>query len=171
VDLELTPALREQLATIYKQIMWLSQQPGTSAGNARAWYTHIMAEKVKRRIRRFSGMVSKAAISAEGSTLRLEHYKRIQTTLTTLVERHRKLNSPRPEEFIETVLECERVHIVTVKENHAVMQARGDYRKAGIVLLPWKSIDPARRKQLWSTILRGRVANARSFAPKAEGEA
>jgi len=171
VDPRLSSGLRDELAAIYKQVMWLSRQPGTSAGNARAWYTHIMAETVKRRIRQFSGMVSQAAVSSEESTLRLEHYKRIQTTLTALVERHRKLKRPRPEEFIATVLECERVHIVTFKENYEAMQAKGNYRKARIVLLPWKSIAPSRQAELWSKMLRGRVANAKSYAPGAEGGA
>ncbi|MDN8616419.1 hypothetical protein [Variovorax ginsengisoli] len=36
----------------------------------------------------FSGLVSKAAIAEEGVTWRLVHFKRIQTTLTKLIERH-----------------------------------------------------------------------------------
>ena len=162
---DITPALRQQLAAIYDQVMWLSRQPGTTAGNARAWYTHVMAEKVKRQIRRFSGFVSQAASSAESSPLCLEHPKRIQTTLTALVERHNKTNTVLPEEFIQTVVECETVHIVTVEENAAAKQANGDYGKARIVLLKWESLLPSRRKDLWSKMLRGKVANAQAYAP------
>ncbi len=37
--------------------MWLSVRPNVTPGRARAWYTHIMAESVKRKLRRFTGMV------------------------------------------------------------------------------------------------------------------
>ena len=48
------------LISIYEEIMWLARRPtpGITAGRARGWYTHIMAESVKRQIRRFSGLVS-----------------------------------------------------------------------------------------------------------------
>ncbi|OGA48448.1 MAG: hypothetical protein A3G24_20440 [Betaproteobacteria bacterium RIFCSPLOWO2_12_FULL_62_13] len=136
------PDLRAELVAIYEELMWLAQRPNVSAGNARAWYTHIMSEKVNRRLRRFTGRVSRAAAESEALILRLEHYKRIQRTLTALVERHRKLKKRNPDEFIRVLIDCERVHIVTFEENYAAMRAGGDYRKAGIELVPWRSLLP-----------------------------
>lgn len=159
------PILREELEAIYEQVMWLARRPGVTAGNARAWYTHIMAEKVKRRIRQFTGKVSQAAAFSEDAPLRPDHYKRIQTTLTGLVERHRKSERAESEEFVRTVLKCERVHIVTFKENYAAMREKGDYRKAGIVLLPWQAISLERKTDLWRKMLRGKVSNADAYAP------
>lgn len=156
---------RAELEAVYEQIMWLASHSGVTAANARSWYTHVMAEKLKRRIRKFSGRVSQAAIDSEGAALRLEHYKRIQTTLTQLVDRHCSLKRPNPDDFIHTVLDCERVHIVTVSENYAAMKANGDYDIAGIVLRRWKSVPSARKKELWNTMLRGKVANSDSYAP------
>ena len=153
-----------ELGAIYKQIMWLARRPNVTAATARAWYTHVMAQKLKRRIRRFTGKVSQAAIDSKRAELRLEHYKRIQATLTDLVKRHLALKSPDPEEFIRIVLTCERVHIVTFDENNAARQAKGNYRKAGIVLVHWKSIPPNRQDQLWRKMLRGKVANADAYA-------
>jgi hypothetical protein len=149
---------------IYAQMMWLAKRPGVTASNARAWFTHVMAETVKRRLRRFSGKVSESAAAKESATLRLEHFKRINATLTSLVVRHREKQNP--DEFIRVLLDCERVHIVTVEENYAVMRAEGSYRKAKVKLLPWHSLPPKRRTVLWKSILHGRVANARKYEPK-----
>ena len=83
-----SPELRSALLSIYEEIMWLSARQNVTSSRARAWYTHVMAESVKRRVRQFTGQVSRAAIAGEGTGLRLEHYKRIQNTLTNLVARH-----------------------------------------------------------------------------------
>ena len=102
--LALDSELRTELEAIYEKIMWLAARRGNvTPGRARAWYTHIMAEAIKRRLRRFSGEVSESAVTQHDGPLILEHFKRIQTTLTKLVERHRdeKLNDP--EEFITTL--------------------------------------------------------------------
>lgn len=162
---KIEPTLHRDLKAIYEEVLWLAMRPNVSAGCARAWYTHIMAERVKRRLRRFTGKVSKTAANVETAVLRLEHYKRIQTTLTALVEQHRKLSKPNAGEFIRVLLDYERVHIVTVEENYAAMKAKGNYRKAGIELLPWNSLSPDRQAVLWKTMLRGKVANARDYAP------
>ena len=95
--------------------MWLARRPNVTAGRARAWYTHIMAESVKRKLRQFTGSVSELAVIGQSGELRLEHYIRIQITLTALVERHRRDEQPNPEEFVRTLFDYERVHIVTVK--------------------------------------------------------
>ena len=145
--------------------MWLAERPNVTASRARGWYTHIMAESVKRRLRQFTGSVSaKAAIG--GTPLRLEHYLRIQTVLTGLVTRHRK--QPSLGEFIQTLVKYERVHIVTVGENYAAMRAKGDYALAEIQLAPWSELPQSRQRELWRTMLRGRVSNASSYAPDAE---
>ena len=159
------PQLHTALESIYAEVMWLSRRPNATDGRARAWYTHIMAESVKRKLRRFSGKVSETAATQSDGPLVLEHFKRIQTTLTELVEKHRteKLNAP--EEFIKTLVEFEHVHIVTRAENYAAMRAKGNYRQAGIVLLSWKQLPETRRTELWKKMLRGKVANADVFKP------
>lgn len=132
---------------------------------ARAWYTHVVAGRLSRRIRHFSGKVSHEAITDSKATLRLEHHARIQTTLTHLVAAHLKRKRPNPQEFIRVVLECENVHIVTFAENYAAMRNGGNYRRAGIKLIAWRTIPKERRQILWTKMLRGKVANATQFAP------
>lgn len=163
--LDIEPQLRIALASIYEEVMWLSSRPNVTAGRARAWYTHIMAEAVKRKLRQFSGKVSEAAIVQRDGQLTLEHFKRIQTTLTSLVERHRTEQLNDPDEFIQTVVEFEHVHIVTRTENYDAMKAKGSYSSAGIVLRPWEKIPEERRAELWQRMLRGKVANAKAFKP------
>jgi hypothetical protein len=157
---------RATLAAIYREVMWLARRKGVSASAARAWYTHIRSNTVRQSIRRFTGKISEKASRSKGMPLRLEHYKRIQTTLTKLIQKHlrSKINGER--EFIRIVLSYECVHIVTSKENYDVMRAKGSYRKAGIELRAWRSLPPPRRALLWKTMLRGKVANAQTFAPK-----
>jgi len=160
------PALRSELVALHEEIMWLVARPRVTPSMARAWYTHVVAGKFCRRIRLFSGKVSRAAGSNLNATLRLEHHARIQTTLTNLVAAHLKRKRPNPHEFVRTVIECEKVHIVTFAENYAAMSNNGNYRRAGIELIPWRSITEARRQTLWTKMLRGKVANASQFAPK-----
>jgi len=95
--------------------------------------------------------------------LRLEHYKRIQTTLTGMVERHRQDRRKDPEEFVRTIFDYERVHIVTVKEDYDAMRAGGCYQSAGIQLIPWEQIPEVRRSELWLKMLRGKVSNGGLF--------
>lgn len=161
----MAPELEAALASIYEEIMWLSVRPNVTAGRARAWYTHIMVESVKLKLRRFTGQVSKQAIASDGKDLRLEHYMRIQTTLTQLVEKHRAENIRNVTEFISTVVEYEQVHIVTTKENYDAMRAKGDYSLAGIELVSWAEISQSRRTELWKKMLRGKVANAVEYQP------
>lgn len=160
---DLDPELCAALESIYEEVMWLSKRPNVTAGRARAWYTHIMAESVKRKLRRFTGKVSEAAAAQSDGPLMLEHFKRIQTTLTALVEKHRTERLSAPDAFIKTLVEFEQVHIVTREENYAAMRAKGNYREAGIALLPWKKLPEKRRAELWLKMLRGKVANADAF--------
>jgi hypothetical protein len=52
---------------------------------------------------------------------------------------------------------------VTIEENYSAMRAKGDYTKAGIVPVEWDHIPADRRTVLWTTMLRGKVANADRF--------
>jgi hypothetical protein len=157
-----SPELRAALVSIYEEMMWLAGRPNVTPSRARAWYTHVMAESVKLRVRQFTGLLSRAAVAGDGTGLRLEHYRRIQTTLTDLVTRHRQ-DGPNPNEFLRMLLAYEAVHIVTIEENYAAMRAKGDYDEAGIVLVPWHEVPADRRGELWTTMLRGKVANAEQF--------
>ena len=162
--IEISKSVRLKLTSIYDEIMWLAQRPGVKPAAARAWYTHIVHRVVTLEIRSFTGNVSVEAVTDETSSLRLEHFKRIQTTLTQLVARHLASQAHDADEFIETVVDCEQVHIVTEAENYAAMKAKGDYALAGIKLFDWKQIPQERRRVLWKKMLNGRVSNAREFA-------
>jgi len=145
--------------------MWLARRSDVTPSMARAWYTHVVAGRLSRQIRKFAGKVSQEAIANPDATLRLEHHARIQTKLTALVQAHLDRKRPRAQEFIRLVLDCENVHIVTFTENYAAMTHDGDYKLAGINLRSWRSIPKQRREVLWAKMLRGKVANADSFAP------
>lgn len=159
--------LRENLRSIYEEVMWLSRRPNVTSSRARAWYTHIMAESVKRKLRYFTGSVSKGAIEQKHGQLMLEHYLRIQTRLSALVEKHRAAGANDPDEFIDLLIKCEQVHIVTRDENYAAMRGKGNYVWAKIHLVSWNEIPLERQTELWRTMLKGKVANAAAFAPTA----
>jgi hypothetical protein len=161
---DLEAGIRATLMSVYEEIMWLAARPTISASLARTWYTHARANSLSRRIRRFTGKVSTNAATDETVPLRLEHFKRIQTTLTELVQRHIAAGKLDADEFTRVVLDCEQVHIVTFAENYDAMQAKGNYDDAGIILVDWESIAPERQRSLWKRMLVGRVANAAQFA-------
>ena len=148
--------------------MWLARRPNVTPGRARAWYTHIMAEAVKRQVRRFTGEVSASALASTTEPLMLEHFKRIQKTLSALVQTHCEANLSDAEEFVRILIEYEQVHIVTRSENYAAMRAKGNYDAAGIKLVTWASLPAERQRDLWQTMLRGRVANAHEYTPHTE---
>ena len=154
--------LEAKLTSIYKQVMWLARQPEITPANARGWYTHVVSARLRRDVRRFTGEVSKQALK-EGATLRLEHFKRIQTELTKLITRHLK-EVDSAKEFVKMVIDYEQVHIVTLKENYEAMKAKGDYKKAGIELIKWKDIPHKKQNFLWGKMLRGKVSNANEFS-------
>jgi hypothetical protein len=159
------PSIRRRLNQVYAEVMLLAARPQVTPSMARAWYTHVVARRLSRRIRHFSGKVSQKAIANPQAALRLEHHARIQTKLTQLVTAHLKRKQSNARAFVRLVLDCENVHIVTFRENHAARQNDGDYRKAGIKLVAWRAIPKAKREALWRKMLRGRVANAAEFAP------
>jgi len=158
--------LESELSAVYEEIMWLADRQNITPSVARTWYTHATAERLKRRVRMFTGFVSEQASYLQ-ETLELEHYKRIQTTLTQMVDRHKREGCRDPSEFIETIQACERVHIVTKSENKAAKKAKGDYRAAGISLVEWSSLGHEVRIDLWKRMLRGKVANYKDFKPDA----
>ena len=162
-------AVRADLAAVYEEIMWLASRPNVTPSMARAWYTHVAAGRFSRRIRHFSGKVSRAAVASTvedpTAALRLEHHARIQTALTQLVQAHKRRKRPAPAAFARLVLACEHVHLVTFAENYAALRHRGDYRKAGIQLVAWRRVPKEVRQVLWPRMLRGRVANAADFRP------
>ena len=155
-----------KLRAIYEDVMWLARREHVRPSAARAWYTHVMAGGLARQLRIFTGKVSESAASNPRAVLRLEHYARIQTMLTDLVQRHVAFKRPRPVEFVESVRAAERVHIVTFAENYAAMRHKGNYRAAGIKLIPWSKIPHSRQTTLWARMLRGRVANAADYDPR-----
>lgn len=157
--------INNELSAVYEEIMWLAARPNVTSSVARSWYTHATAERLKRRVRMFTGRVSKRA-SYFDEELRLEHFLRIQTTLTQLVERHLRDDYRDAREFINTIERCEQVHIVTRSENYAAMKAKGDYQDAGIELVDWSSLDYETQSTLWKKMLRGKVANHDEYQPK-----
>ena len=154
-----------RLTAIYEEIMWLARRSDITPSEARAWYTHVTSGRLRRYLRMFSGRVSQQALQPD-AVLRLEHFKRLQTTLTKLVAKHLREGISDPSEFIHIVTDCEQVHIVTARENYEAMKAGGDYPKAGIVLLEWRTIPPEAQSHLWKKVLRGRVSNAQAYKPK-----
>lgn len=146
--------------------MWLAARPNVTPSVARSWYTHATAERLKKRVRMFTGQVSEQACHFR-EDLRVEHYLRIQTRLTQLVEKHLRDGYRNSSEFIELIKCCEQVHIVTKTENYAAMKAKGDYLTAGIKLVQWSSIDLETQSKLWKKMLRGKVANQEEFKPSA----
>lgn|GEM_PF-3118547 len=97
-------SVESNIALIYEEVMWLAHRPNTTPSDARAWYTHIASNSLRKYIRRFSGMVSKRAAFEEDARLRLEQFKRMQTTLTHLI-RHLKTGVLDAEEFVRVVLD------------------------------------------------------------------
>ena len=144
--------------------MWLARRSNTTPSEARAWYTHITSNRLRRHLRVFTGQVSQQALLPD-AVLRLEHFKRLQTTLTKLVSNHLRQGTHDPRHFIHVVTDCEQVHIVTKRENEDAMKAKGDYAQAGIVLLEWQAIAPETQLMLWKRVLRGRVSNSDAFNP------
>jgi len=156
--------IREDLARVYEEIMWLSARPNVTPSVARSWYTHATSERLKKHVRRFTGFASQRSVESD-EDLRLEHYLRIQSQLTKLVQSHKEKGTNCPDAFVELILECEQVHIATKAENYAAMKAKGDYSLAGISLVAWEDIDPERRRFLWRRMLRGRVSNYKKYDP------
>jgi len=144
--------------------MWLAVRKNVTPSVARSWYTHATAERLRRKVRVFTGFVSRKSLGPNVD-LRLEHYLRIQTTLTKLGAKHLELEIRDPHEFVKTIMKCERVHIVTKAENYAAMKSKGNYEEAGIELMRWSELEDNFRMFLWKKMLRGKVANHKIYEP------
>lgn len=161
----MTDTIDTALRSAYEEVMWLAERKDVTASMARAWYTHILATRLAKTVRTFTGEVSKQAASNYlDMRLTLEHFGRLQHRLTNLVTEHLK-SGQKPEEFVALVRDCEKVRITTLAENYSAMKAKGDYSIAGIELIQWKDLDETCRTWLHKKVLRGRVANASDFAP------
>jgi hypothetical protein len=112
----------------------------------------------------FTGNVSVAAVEThETNDLVLEHFERIQHRLSNLVAKHLQQGRD-PEEFVRTVIDCERVNLVTRVENARISKAKGDYAAAGVQLVRWETLTPEVQRRLRRWIRQGRVANAQHFS-------
>lgn len=100
---EIPPAVYARWASIYEEVMWLGERSHTPSA-AGAWYTHVAVQPLRRQVCRFTGKVSYAAATDEDAILRLEHFKRLQTTMTQLVALHLKTRTRDAAEFIRMVL-------------------------------------------------------------------
>ncbi|WNL48368.1 hypothetical protein RKE25_22815 (plasmid) [Dyella sp. BiH032] len=155
--------LNERLRSLYDEMLWLAGRPGITPSMARAWYTHIVSNRLARQIRFFTGEVSRSALADPRQRLTLEHFKRLQTRLTALVEGD--LAGPRDAEaFIRVLRDLEQVRITTLSENYAAMKANGDYDVAGIDLVQWDEIPEDVRRVLWERVLNGKVMNYEAYA-------
>jgi hypothetical protein len=156
-----------KLTAIYEDLIWLSRRPHVTQARARAWYSAVWSEALKRNVRLFSGRVSRAALEDINGTLCLEHYKRLSASLTDLLKKHSSNNHPySPEEFIKLIEDCERVNITTAKENRNVQTKNGNYADAGIELVEWVSIPREDQILLWKCWLKNKVSNAAEYAPE-----
>lgn len=160
----ITEELCNKLSKCYEEIMWLARRDNLTHARARAWYSAVRREEFKTKICMFTGMVSKLAVSDRNAELVREHYGRMNTTLTKFITRHVEENLNSSKEFIDTIIDCERVNITTKSENDDAKKANGDYDKAGITLVKWDNIDKKRRNEIWESKLHGNVANANDFA-------
>jgi hypothetical protein len=162
---KLSTEVKADLVETYREIMWLAKRNKITPSQARAWYTHIRYTTLRRQVRIFTGKVSKRSLLPSSDRLVLEHYKRIQTTLTKLVERHLQTGMNNPEEFVEIIQKYERVNIVTNEENAAIMRAGGSYKKADVTLVHWNTLPETKKLDLWNRALRGKVTNSLKYKP------
>jgi hypothetical protein len=138
-----------------------------NARGARTGYTHWLAPELAREVRTFSGLVSENAINhGTNIGLVLEHHLRIQTELTSLIQKHINTGENNAE-FISEVKRLEQVHIVTKEENITLRckEISGDYSKAGICLIHWKDI-PTESRVFLRKKLTGKISNIDEFTIK-----
>ena len=76
-----------KLRLCYELMMQVARTGFFTARAVRGGYTHWLGPEFAKEIREFSGLVSKSAIDNGSETgLVLEHFLRIQTTLTSFIE-------------------------------------------------------------------------------------
>lgn len=153
-----------KLRLCYELMMQAARTGIFIARAVRGGYTHWLGPEFAKEIREFSGFVSKSAINNGSETgLVLEHFLRIQTTLTSLIEKH--MNEGEDVfEFIREIKRLEKVNIVTRKENNLLRTKNisGSYEKADVVLVPWENV-PESSKIFLRKKLRGKVVNADKY--------
>lgn len=157
--------LDEKLGLCYEIIMTTVRCGLLNARGARTGYTHWLGAELSREVRTFSGFVSKGAINHGISTgLVLEHYLRIQTELTSLIQKHID-NGENKTEFVSEVNRLEQVHIVTKGEDIILRRKEisGDYSKAGITLVHWGDIPSGSRVFLRRKLV-GKISNIDEFS-------
>lgn len=154
----------EKLALCYDIIMMSSRSGLLNARGVRTGYTHWLGPELSKEVRMFSGYVSQKAIDNGSKVgLVLEHYLRLQTNLTALIQKHVE-SGENKSEFIAEVKRLERVHIVTREENTVLRRNEnsGDYGKVGVELVYWDRV-PSKSKDFLKKKLIGNVANASQF--------
>jgi hypothetical protein len=154
-----------RLREVYEEMMWLGARPNVTPQRARAWYTGVVSEALKTKVRMFTGMVSEKALLDPSGRLVLEHEPRLAFRISEFLRDHLESETRDPEGFIRLIEQCERVNITTNDENHQARKAGGDYRAAGIQLRSWSDIPDAARHILWKRCLKGKVANSGDFSP------
>jgi hypothetical protein len=158
----------DKLAVCYEILKVAMKSGFLNARGVRGGYTHWIGPEISRDIRIFTGDVSQAAIQLviehkSHVGLVLEHHKRMQTQMTSLIKKHMKEGEDLAE-FIHVVKELESVNIVTRQENDQLRKKTNDgiYGSAGINLINWKDI-PKESKVFLRRKLRGKVVNADQF--------
>lgn len=162
------PEIVSRLTSVYEELIWLASRPYVTPRQARAWYSAVLAETLKRKVRRFSGLVSQAALDQIDGRLVLEHFNRLSHSISRLLELHISERIADPSAFVALIEQCEQVHITTEQENHRIRESGGDYGLASVIMVEWRSIDAASRGKLYRRKLRGQVANSAEFAPAVE---
>ena len=153
-----------KLKLCYELMFQVADTEQFTARAVRGGYTHWLGPEFSKEIREFTGLVSRSAIeNGEERGLVLEHFLRIQTSLTKLIGKHMS-EGENVSEFISEVKRLEKVHIVTKRENDVLRKKvySGDYEKAGIEMVAWENI-PEHAKSFLRRKIRGKVANADSF--------
>ena len=159
--------INEKLGLSYEIIMSTVQNGLLNARGARTGYTHWLGPELSKEVRTFSGLVSEAAIiHGTNIGLVLEHFLRLQTELTSLIQKHIDEGENKAE-FISEVKRLEQVHIVTKEENTTLRRKDilGDYSKAGIHLVHWKDI-PIESRAFLRKKLTGKISNIDKFRIK-----
>ena len=153
-----------KLRLCYELMMQVARTGFFTARAVRGGYTHWLGPEFAKEIREFSGLVSRSALENGSETgLVLEHFLRIQTTLTSLIEKHMN-EGENVVEFIREIKRLEKVNIVTKQENDLLRTKKysGSYEKAGVEMVSWEKV-PESSKYFLRKKIRGKVVNADKY--------
>ncbi|GAB3357942.1 MULTISPECIES: hypothetical protein [Giesbergeria] len=155
-----------QLRLIYQDMRWLADRDHVGPKRARAWYSAVMNRTVGKKVCFFTGKVSEKAV-LQRKNLVFEHFERLSSSLSQLLEKHKESNASEDEgfnDFVNLIKKCERVNITTNKENDEIKKAEGNYEKAGVVLIDWSDIKCQNAIRAFKKkIAGGNIANAKEF--------